>query len=164
MRNGDGNTGKVGKGRLAVLYARSPDHTEWDRTPLDEQLAACRALADELGYAVADEAVLIDEGPGTGSARPGLTRLLGLVAEGRAAAVITHTLDRLARDGSTLQETLLRELRRRELPIYVAKVPRGYRYEPATGKLTHDPAEVAEANREDWQPPKYIVIPVDDEA
>ena len=162
MRNEGGNARKVGEGRSAVLYARAPDHTEWDRTPVDEQLAACRGLADELGYEVADEAVLTDEGPGTSSARPGLTRLLGLVAEGRAAAVITHTLDRLARDGGTLRETLLRELRRRELPLYVAKVPRGYRYDPATGKLTHDPAEVAEANREDWRPPEYIVIPVDE--
>ena len=125
-------------------------------------LLAAFALVGLRSRAVADEAVLTDEGPGTGSARPGLTRLLGLVAEGRAAALITYTLDRLARNGSTLQETLLRELRRRELPIYVAKVPRGYRYDPATGQLMHDPAEVAEANREDWRPPKYIVIPVDE--
>ena len=153
---------KVGEGRLAVLYARTPDHTEWERVPVDEQLTSCQALAAELGYAVADEAVLTDEGPGTTSTQPGLSTLIGLVANGRASAVITYTLDRLARDGSKLQETLLQELRRREIPVYVAKVPRGYRYDPATGKLTHDPVEVAAANREEWRPPKYIVIPTED--
>ena len=153
---------KVGGGRAAALYARAPDRTERERVPLAEQLDACRALADHLGFVVSDRATLADEGTGTTAASPGLTALLGLLAAGEVAAVIAYSLDRLAKPDSRLQETLLRELRRREIPLYVAKIPRGYVYDPATGALTNDPAEVTAAHREDWRPPEYIVIPTHD--
>ncbi|HEX5502514.1 MAG TPA: recombinase family protein [Thermomicrobiales bacterium] len=153
---------KVGAGRIAALYARAPDRTERERVAVAEQFDACRALADHLGFAVGAATMLTDEGTGASPARPGLTALLGLIAAGEVAAVITYTLDRLAKPDSQLQETLLRELRRREIPIYVARLPRGYGYAPATGALTSDPAEVAAANREDWRPPNYIVIPTHD--
>ncbi len=153
----------VGAGRLAALYTRAPDHTDRERTDVEEQLRACRELAADLGYAVTDEATLSDSGPGTTMARPGLTKLLGLLADGRAAAVIVYRLDRLAKPESELLEALQKQLRRRGVPLYVARAPKGYRYDPATGALTHDPAEVAAANREDARPPEYIVIPREDE-
>lgn len=42
----------VGAGRIAVIYGRVPESREHDQTSLEEQLAACRTLAGELGYDV----------------------------------------------------------------------------------------------------------------
>ena len=155
--------GRVGAGRLAVLYARAPDHGDRERTPVEDQLVAARALAAHLGYEVTDEATFSDSGPNTSMSRPGMSALLGLVAQGRAAAVITYTLDRLARHESKGLDALLKELRRREVPIYLAKTPGGYEYDPATGTLVHDPEAVAAASREDARPPEFIIIPSEDE-
>lgn len=159
----DGPREKIGTGRSAVIYARASEPNERERTPVDEQLTACRLFADELGYAVTAETTLSDTGPNVTSARPGLSALLRLVAEGSVHAIIVHTLDRLARPESQLMQALLREMRRREVPIYMARTPRGYRYDATTGELLNDPAEVAEASREEWRPPDYIIIPREDE-
>jgi hypothetical protein len=150
---------KIGAGQRAVIYARAPQFNEHDRTPVEVQLAACRALAERLGYTVEADAVLQEDAPNSSLVRPGMTTLIGLVAQKQGTAVITHTLDRLGKPESEGLEALLRELRRRAVPIYVAKIPKGYDYDPATGKLVHDPALVAAANREDARPPEYIVIP-----
>ena len=145
---------KVGAGRVAAIYARTPESKEHDRTPVEEQVAACRALARELGYAVTQEAILTDTGPNTTLARPGLTALLGLIAEGGVGAVIVHTLDCLARAQSRPLEALLKELRRREVPLYVASVAKGYWYDPGTGELMSDPQAVAAASLDEWHPPR----------
>jgi hypothetical protein len=158
----DPNGAKVGAGRPAAIYAREPTLSEHERLPVEGQLDACRALAERLGYSVADEATFADAGPNTTMGRPGLTALLGLIAQRRVSAVITHTLDRLARPESKALEALLKELERRDMPIYVAKIPRGYSYDSGTGKLVVDPEAVAEANREEWRPPEYIPIPRED--
>jgi len=150
---------KIGAGQRAVVYARAPQFNEHDRTPVEVQLDACLALAIHLGYTVEPQAVLQEDTPNSSLVRPGMTTLIGLVAQQQGTAVITHTLDRLGRLESEGLEALLRELRRRAVPIYVAKIPKGYSYDPATGKLTHDPALVAAANREDAREPEYIVIP-----
>lgn len=151
----------VGAGRLAALYTRASQPSEYNRvdTDLEEQVAACHALADALGYSVTEETTFRDRGPGTTAERAGLTALIGLVAAGRIVAVVTYTADRLARHGSELQQVLLKELRRREIPVYLARPPAGYSYDPATGALVHDPAAVAVANRADWRPPPYLFIP-----
>ncbi len=156
--NDDSGT-KIGAGKRAVIYVRHPQYNERDRTSAEVQLSTCRALADALGYEVADQALLQEDLPNTSLARPGITRLIGLVAQGEAVAVITYTLDRLGRPESEGLEALLREVRRRGIALYVANVPKGYRYDPATGKLLDDPELVAVANREDARPPEYIVIP-----
>lgn len=156
---GDRQQARVGSGQGAAVYVRHPQYNERDRTSAADQLAACLAVAADLGYTVADEACIQEDLPNASLARPGITRLIGLLAQGRAGAVITHTLDRLGRPESEGLEALLRELRRREVPLYVAKVPKGYRYDPTSGRLMHDPALVAAANREDARPPEYIVIP-----
>lgn len=150
---------KIGTGRRAVVYVRHPQFNERDRTTAPEQLQACLALADDLGYTVDDDTRIQEDLPNSSLARPGISRLIGLVANGEVAAVIAHTLDRLGRPESEGLEALLRELRRREVPLYMAKAPKGYRYDPANGKLIHDPELVAAANREDARPPEYIVIP-----
>jgi hypothetical protein len=153
----------VGAGRLAALYARKPQYNELDRTTVAEQLARCRALALALGYTLADEAMLSDDAPNTAPGRPGLTALIGLIVQRRAAALIVYTLERLGKQESEGLDALLKELRRREIPLYIAKTPKGYYYDSATGQLLHDPALVAAANREDARPPDYIIIPREDE-
>lgn len=153
----------IGAGRVAALYIRESQYNEHDRTPADEQLAACRELATALGYTLTEEATLIDSGPNSTLMRPGITRLIGLIAAGQAAAVVVHTLNRLGRTDSEGLEALLRELRRREIPVYIAHTPKGYRYDPATGKLLNDPEEIHAANREDWREPELIVIPRENE-
>lgn len=150
---------KIGAGQRAVVYARAPQFNEHDRTPVEVQLDACLALAIHLGYTVEPQAVLQEDTPNSSLVRPGMTTLIGLVAQQQGTAVITHTLDRLGRLESEGLEALLRELRRRAVPIYVAKIPKGYDYDPVTGKLIHDAALVAEANREAAREPEYIVIP-----
>ncbi len=150
---------KIGAGRPAAIYTRESTLSEHDRTSAEEQLDACRTLAANLGYTIEDDAIFSDTGPNTTLSRPGLTALLGLVAQRRIAAVIPYTLDRLARAESKPMEALLKELERREIPVYVAKLPSGYSYDPTTGKLTADHEAVAAANREEWRPPEYIPIP-----
>lgn len=154
---------KVGAGRTALLYARAPQAYEHYHTGVDDQLAACRALAAALGYTVSDATTLSDALPGTTADRPGLTALVGLLARGEASAVVVARLDRLGKPETEFIEALLKEMRRRDIPLYLAETPRGYAYDPATGKLVHDAAEVAAANREDWRPPDYIAVPYEND-
>lgn len=153
------NATRVGTGKQAAVYARAPHLAEHDRTSVEEQVAACRALADELGYTVAEDAVLSDVGPASTPSRPGVTALLGLVAARRVDAVVVYTVDRLARQESKPLELLLKGLRVRGIPLYIARTPRGYRYDPATGMLVDDPEAVSAANQEEWRPPEYLPIP-----
>ena len=151
---------KVGDGRIAALYARAPEPSDHDRTTSEEQLQVCLALAQDLGYTVTEAATYSDTGPASTLTRPGLTALFGLIARQEVHAVIVYTLDRLARLETRQREVLLQELHKRNMPLYVAKVPNGYRYDPGTGNLIAEPE--AGATLEDWRPPEYIVIPRED--
>lgn len=151
--------GRIGYGKAAAIYARAPEPSEPQRTPVEVQVEACRALADVLGYAVPDEATFTDTGAGHTLARPGLSALIGHLAAGGAGALIVYGVDRIAKRETTPLELLLRELGRREIPLYIANVPRGYRYDPTTGRLLDDPDEVDAANREEWRPPEFYPVP-----
>jgi hypothetical protein len=150
---------RVGAGLLAAIYTRAPEPSEPEQATVAEQLASCRSLAAELGYDVSEEATITDTGSGTVLGRPGLSALLALIAGGRVAAVFTHTASRLGRPESRPLEALLKVLRARGIPLYVARIPRGYRYDPATGDLAGDAEEIAAANREEWRPPERVPIP-----
>ncbi len=156
--------GRVGRGRQAAIYARAPSPSDRERISVEEQLEACRSLAAELGFTVATDAVFTDVGPGTGLGRPGLSALLRAIAQGDVEALFVYTLDRLARAGSNPLEALLKELRRRERPLYLGKTPKGYRYDPATGTLAAEPEAGATANLEEWRPPAEIIIPREDDS
>ncbi len=56
-------------------------------------------------------------------------------------------------------EGLLKELHRREVPLYLANTPHGYRYDPETGKLLGDAQAVAAASLLEWRPHDYITLP-----
>jgi len=151
---------RVGVGHTAALYARTPEPSDHLRTPAEEQLAACRGLAAELGYTIGEDTTFTDTSPASTLARPGLTALLGLIARREVNAVIVYTLDRLARPETRQRHILLQELGKRGVPLYVAKIPNGYRYDPVTGNLLAAPE--AGATLEDWRPPEYIIIPRED--
>lgn len=155
--------GRVGSGKVAAIYLRAPDRTENDRTSVEAQLGACRALAEELGFTVEPGAIFEDSGTSASSARPGLSALFQEIGERGVEAVIVYQLDRLARGGGTLEEALLKELRRRKVQLYLANVARGYQYDERTGRLRRDDAEIAAANRAEARPVEYVVIPVEDE-
>lgn len=154
---------KVGAGKSTAMYLRAPDRTENDRTSVEAQRAACQALADELGYTITTSAIFEDGGTSASSARPGLAALFRAIGDQHIQALITYQLDRLARGGGTLQEALLKELRRREVRLYLANIPRGYHYDTTTGKLYQDDAEIAAANKAPARPVEYVVIPVEGE-
>ncbi len=137
----------IGSGQRAVVYARHPQYNEQDRTSAEAQLSACFAVAATLGYSVATEAIIEEDTPNSSLARPGITRLITILAQGNATALITYSLDRLGRIDSEGLEALVRELRRREIAIYVGRIPKGYRYDPQTGEPLHDPALIAAANQ-----------------
>lgn len=154
---------RVGSGQAVLIYVRESQYNEYERTTIEEQLAACTALAQSLGYAVRDEVTVIERGPNSSMTRAGVMALIGHVAAGRVGAVITYTLDRLGRPASDALEALVRELRRREVPLYIARTPGGYSYDPQTGKLAHDPEAIHAATLREWQPPEYIIIPRENE-
>ncbi|CAA9549059.1 MAG: hypothetical protein AVDCRST_MAG18-139 [uncultured Thermomicrobiales bacterium] len=154
---------RVGAGKTVLLYVRESQYNERERTSVEEQLAAGRALANRLGYGVSEELTVIERGPNSSLTRAGITALIGHVAAGRAGAIITHTLDRLGRPDSEALEALLRELRRRAIPIYVARTPGGYSYDPQTGDIVRDSEAIHAATLREWQPPEFIIIPRENE-
>lgn len=157
------NDARIGTGQEIIIYVRESQYNEIDQPSVDEQLAAAQAVARDLGYTTADDLTIVESCPNSLLARDGIAQLIGHIASGRAKAIVTYTLDRLGRPASEGIEALLRELRRRGVPLYIARMPGGYAYAPQTGKLIHDPAAVHEANMREWQPPEFIVIPRENE-
>lgn len=158
-----GATRRIGDGQAILIYARESQYNERERTTAEAQVAAARALAEKLGYTTTDDLTIIEEGPNTSLGRRGITQLIGHVAAGRVGAIVTYSLDRLGRPESEALEALLRELRRREVPLYLARTPGGYSYHPQTGKLVHDPEAIHAATMREWQPPEFIIIPRENE-
>lgn len=156
-------TQRVGSGKAVLIYVRESQYNEHERVPIEDQLAACTTLAQRLGYAVSDELTIIERGPNSSMTRAGITTLIGHVAAARVGAIITYTLNRLGRPASDALEALVREFRRREVPLYIARTPGGYSYDPQTGKLAHDPEAIHAATLREWQPPAYIIIPRENE-
>ncbi len=154
---------RIGNGQGIIIYARASQYNELDRTSTAQQVAAGRELAEALGYTISESLTIVEDSPNTSLTRDGIARLIGAIASGEATAIVVHTLDRLGRHESEGLETLLRELRRRNVPLYIAKVAEGYAYDPATGKLSHDPEAVHQATMREWQPPEFIVIPRENE-
>jgi len=132
------DTHKVGAGRLAAIYTRKPVGSDRDRTPPERQREMCEELAVDLGYTTSEELVFADEGPPTSDSRPGLVALMQALIEGRASAVIVDRVDRIARYETKMLELFLNGLRNRHIPIYVARMPRGYRYDLESGRIVQD--------------------------
>jgi site-specific DNA recombinase len=82
----------------AALYARVSTEDQVHNYSISTQIEACQKLADELGYTVDQEHILIDEGySGATLDRPELQRLRKLVDQGVIQAIMCHDPDRLSR-------------------------------------------------------------------
>ena len=81
----------------AIIHARvsTPGQAE-DGLGLEAQLEACRKVAAEHGFDVADE--IVEQGSGAYLEREGLDRVRALVRSKQVDALITYDLDRLSRD------------------------------------------------------------------
>ena len=154
---------RVGEGQTILIYARAPQYNERERTTVEVQLAAAHALAAHLGYTTAEELTIVEDAPNSSMGRRGVTQLIGHVAAGRVGAIVIYTLDRLGRPDSEALEALLRELRRRDVPLYISRTPDGYSYHTQTGKLLHNPEAIHAATLREWQPPEFVIIPRENE-
>ena len=83
----------------AVLYCRVSTRQQAEEgTSLESQRDACLKDAEEKGYSVPEEYVLLEDVSGANFDRPLLTRARGLVRSGQAKALICYSTDRLARN------------------------------------------------------------------
>ena len=83
----------------AVLYCRvSTRQQAEDGTSLESQRDACLKHAEEKGYSVPEEYVLLEDVSGANFDRPLLTKARELIKRGQAKALICYSTDRLARN------------------------------------------------------------------
>jgi len=83
----------------AAIYCRvSTEDQEREGTSIDSQLKACLKKADELGYEMPEEFIILETYSGLTLDRPKLPRLRQWVRDKEVDAVIGYTLDRLSRD------------------------------------------------------------------
>ena len=83
----------------AAIYCRvSTEDQEREGTSLQSQLEACKKLAEERGYEVAEEYTAMETYSGLSLDRPKLNDVRQWVRDNGVDAVIAYTLDRLSRD------------------------------------------------------------------
>ena len=82
----------------AAIYCRvSTTDQKANGTSLETQREAALAKAEELGWTVPEESIILEDWSGTDLCRPGLATLLRQADSGLIAGVIIFTLDRLYR-------------------------------------------------------------------
>src|SRR5258708_13504811 len=82
--------------KTAVLYARVSTDEQANNYSLPTQLEACRQLAQQKGYTILKE--FQEDYTGTKLQRPEFDKVQALVEANKAQVVITHDVDRLARN------------------------------------------------------------------
>jgi len=83
----------------AAIYCRvATEDQERGGTSLQSQLEACRNKAQELGYDVPEEFIILETCSGSTLDRPKLSKLRQWVRDKEVDAVIACTLDRLSRN------------------------------------------------------------------
>lgn len=88
----------------AVIYARISQDREGGGLGVTRQEADCRKLADQLGWPVADVCTDDDISAYSGRRRPGYERMVELLKNGEAHAVIAWHTDRLHRTPRDLED------------------------------------------------------------
>lgn len=96
----------MGQVCAAAVYGRISSDQDGTALGVKRQVADCRALADQLGWAVAEEYVDNDLSAYSGRHRPAYERMLADVAEGRRDAVVVYHADRLTRRPIELEQFL----------------------------------------------------------
>ncbi|MCJ7511209.1 MAG: recombinase family protein [Dehalococcoidia bacterium] len=83
----------------AILYCRVSTRQQAEEgTSLESQRDACLKHAEQKGYSVPEEYVLLEDASGANLDRPLLTRGRELVKSGQAKALVCYSTDRLARN------------------------------------------------------------------
>jgi len=88
----------------AAIYVRISDDREGKALGVQRQEADCRALADRLGWTIAEVYADNDISAFSGKTRPAYRRLLADVGAGKVAAVLAYHPDRLYRRARDLVE------------------------------------------------------------
>jgi len=92
------------RARSAAVYARISSDQDGTALGVARQLDDCRRLADDLGWAVAEEYVDNDLSAYSGKARPSYERMVGDLADGARDAVVAYHVDRLTRRPIELEQ------------------------------------------------------------
>jgi site-specific DNA recombinase len=109
--------------KSAAIYARVSSDQQKEENTIASQTAALIDFARQQGFSVPDEWVFEDEGfSGACLLRPGLERIRDLAAEGRIAAVLIHSPDRLSRKYA-YQVLLTEEFSRNGVETLFIKAP-----------------------------------------
>ena len=91
---------------LAAIYARYSSENQRPES-IEDQVAACRRLAGQRGFTIAEDHVYSDQAQsGARKDRPGLTALLSAAASGQFQVVLVDDLSRLARDNYLMLSVL----------------------------------------------------------
>jgi DNA invertase Pin-like site-specific DNA recombinase len=90
--------------RAAAIYARISRDTTGEGLGVERQLADCRKLAADRGWAVAEEYVDNDISAYKGKRRPAYERMLEDIREGRRDGVLVYHTDRLTRRPIELEQ------------------------------------------------------------
>ena len=81
----------------AAIYARIFSDADGTRAGVDRQVAYCRRLADQLGWAVAAEYVDNDLSAYSGKQRPEYERMIADLGDGLIDGILVYNIDRLTR-------------------------------------------------------------------
>jgi len=92
------------RARSAAVYARISSDQDGTALGVTRQVDDCRRLADDLGWAVAEEYVDNDLSAWGAKRRPAYERMLDDLAEGRRDGVVVYHQDRLTRRPSELEQ------------------------------------------------------------
>jgi site-specific DNA recombinase len=92
--------------RATAIYARISSDVEGAGLGVQRQIQDCRALADRLGWPVAETYEDNDLSAYSGKARPAFTRMLDDIAARSRDAVIVYHVDRLTRRPIELEQFL----------------------------------------------------------
>lgn len=85
--------------RSVAIYIRWSTDEQTEGTSLETQKERCILYARSQGWDVREDLIFVDDGYSGGSLeRPALTRLRGLIQEGRVDCVVIYSLDRLSRN------------------------------------------------------------------
>ena len=90
--------------RAAAIYARISSDSEGTGLGVARQVSDCRALADRLGWPVAEVYQDNDLSAYSGKRRPAFERLMADLSDGTRDAVIVYHVDRLTRRPIELEQ------------------------------------------------------------
>jgi site-specific DNA recombinase len=143
----DASSDQADTSNMIAIYARVSTSDQADRGfSLPEQIAACRAMAQQEGYAVPDTHVFVDDYTGMSLNRPQLRHLRDLVHQHLVRAVFVYDWDRLSRKLAH-QILLDEEFEQAGVALRFPTMPNAAK-SPETRLVAHMRGSIAEYERE----------------